>query len=191
MEKIKTRLRSTNRKLYNTLIFDLPAIISCLNCKDCKTTCYAKKAEYLYKNVYTFRMENFKLSKTKEFENIINKELENTKLKTIRIHSSGDFYSQSYIDKWTRIMKKHKDKQFYAYTKVKQLFKWPRLKNFNLISSYIHGNLNYGTKEYVEELQRKYNTFICPDTKKHRTEKICNKTCFYCMKHDNVAFIKH
>ena len=39
------------------------------------------------------------------------------KAKHIRIHMSGDFYSQSYFDMWLKLCKEHKDVEFWAYTK--------------------------------------------------------------------------
>lgn len=37
--------------------------------------------------------------------------------KAIRIHMSGDFYSQEYFDMWIKICKENKDVEFWAYTK--------------------------------------------------------------------------
>ena len=39
------------------------------------------------------------------------------KAKHIRIHMSGDFYSQSYFDMWLKLCGQHKDVEFWAYTK--------------------------------------------------------------------------
>jgi len=39
------------------------------------------------------------------------------KAKHIRIHMSGDFYSQSYFDMWVDLCKKNSDVEFWAYTK--------------------------------------------------------------------------
>ena len=40
-----------------------------------------------------------------------------SKAKAIRIHMSGDFYSQDYFDMWLRLCSEHKDVEFWAYTK--------------------------------------------------------------------------
>lgn len=39
------------------------------------------------------------------------------KAKAVRIHMSGDFYSQDYFDMWIRICRKNPDVEFWAYTK--------------------------------------------------------------------------
>ena len=39
------------------------------------------------------------------------------KADAIRIHMSGDFYSQEYFDMWLEICNNHKDVEFWAYTK--------------------------------------------------------------------------
>jgi hypothetical protein len=64
----------------------------------------------------------------------------------IRIHASGDFFSQSYFDVWLDIAKKHPDVEFWAYTKsinywVNSINKVPA--NLELTASYggKHDNL--------------------------------------------------
>ena len=39
------------------------------------------------------------------------------KCKSVRIHASGDFYSQAYFDKWISYCNENKDVEFWAYTK--------------------------------------------------------------------------
>ena len=39
------------------------------------------------------------------------------KCKSVRIHASGDFYSQAYFDKWIDYCNENKDVEFWAYTK--------------------------------------------------------------------------
>tara|TARA_R110000803_G_scaffold75455_1_gene139831 strand:+ start:4788 stop:5402 length:615 start_codon:yes stop_codon:yes gene_type:complete len=39
------------------------------------------------------------------------------KCKSVRIHSSGDFYSQEYFNKWIDFCNDNKDVEFWAYTK--------------------------------------------------------------------------
>ena len=185
-------LKNGNSKLHNRLIFDLPTGRTCLNSGSCHKTCYARKAERRFKVVLASRIRNLELSTDPvTFEKTIHDELNNAKQKFVRIHSSGDFYSQEYINSWGRIMKKTPHIQFYAYTKVKHLFKWPALKNFNLIDSMIKGQLNYGTKEYVTKLNKKHGTFLCPATMTKHEGKVCGNTCTYCMYHNNVAFLQH
>jgi len=45
----------------------------------------------------------------------------NRKDKYIRVHESGDFYSQEYLNKWIQIMKNCPDKSFLIYTQMYDL----------------------------------------------------------------------
>jgi len=64
------------------------------------------------------------------------------KIKAIRVHDSGDFYSPQYIDKWNEIAKAHPDMTFYAYTKShhpklrERLNELEKLPNFNIVQSF-------------------------------------------------------
>ena len=40
-----------------------------------------------------------------------------TKAKAVRIHASGDFYSQQYFDMWLELCRQHPEVEFWAYTK--------------------------------------------------------------------------
>jgi len=185
------RLTNGNEKLHKVLVFDLPAVLSCPNCKDCKSSCYALQAQKQYADCRVFRNTNFHLAifEIKKLQTLIEQQLKRAKINVVRIHSSGDFFSQEYIDMWTAIMKHFPNKKFYAYTKVEKLFKFKKLSNFNLITSFIGGKLNYGSIEYCNELKSHYNAFICPcgidkDIK-------CGIDCNYCVTNKNVCFLQH
>ena len=177
------------------MIFDLPAVKSCLNCSSCASTCYAVKAQRQYTDTRIFRDTNLHIflhDKELLFNLIVN-QLKRTKSKTVRLHSSGDFFSQSYINFWDNIIGMFPDIKFYAYTKVEKFFDFSKIeqnKNFNLILSFIEGNLNYGSIDYCNELNKKYNTFICPVTNGVKDIK-CGKGCNYCIDNKNVCFVEH
>ena len=189
------RLVKGNTKLYNILIFDLPAVKSCLNCSSCASSCYAVKAQRQYVDTRIFRDTNLHLflhNKELLFDLIV-EQLSNTKVTTVRLHSSGDFFSQSYIDMWDKIIGMFPNIKFYSYTKVEKLLDFSNIekhKNFNLILSFIEGNLNYGSIEYCKELNAKYGTFICPVTNGVKDIK-CGKGCNYCISNKNVCFVEH
>lgn len=190
------RLANGNSKLYNILIFDLPAVRTCLNCNDCKATCYARKAERQYTDTRIFRDCNLQLflSNRELLKELIILQLSNSKENVIRLHSSGDFFSQEYIEFWCEIIKLFPLKKFYAYTKVKGILNFHYiecLNNFNLIESYVHGNLNYGNIEYCHSLNNQYNTFICPATKESDIKFRCGLNCTYCVTKKNVCFVEH
>ena len=185
------RLTNGNEKLHKVLVFDLPAVLSCPNCKDCKKTCYAVQAQEQYEDCRVFRNTNFYMAvcEKEKLQELIVAQLKRARTNVVRIHSSGDFFSQQYIDMWTAIMKQFPNKKFYAYTKVEKLFKFKKLSNFNLITSFINGKLNYGNIEYCNELKKHYNAFICPCGIDKKVK--CGIDCNYCVTNKNVCFLQH
>ncbi len=188
------RVVKGNSKLVNILIFDIPAVKTCLNSKDCALTCYARKAQYQYTDTRVFRETNLELFKNHRewlFNNIVST-LERTKITTFRMHSSGDFFSQEYIEFWAKIVVKFPKIKFYSYTKVEKILDFSNLtnlSNFNLILSFIDGKLNYGSHEYCYEMQDKYNSFICPASA--NSDILCGRECTYCITKSNVVFPIH
>jgi len=193
------RLVKGNSKLDKSiLIFDLLAG-SKGSCKfDC-TSCYAKKAQNQYSATNIFRSVNFELAKNNIFTlyNIIRRQLKNSKQTVVRIHSSGDFFSQTYIDMWSNIISEFKHIQFYAYTKTESFFNFNHIlenDNFNLIYSFAEIDgirvLNYGDEELVKSLED-HGYFVCPATISKNNKVICGKDCKFCMTNDKVCFHIH
>ena len=96
-------LKNANKKLgKNIYAFDLPAVVSCPNSNECFKTCYANKGSYLYggtgaktSNTYNFAIalndiEYLQKELIKEIQEQNNNKRKKN-IKTIRIHSSGDF----------------------------------------------------------------------------------------------------
>jgi len=106
----------------NIPTWSLPAEKTCPNAtKDCMNNCYAKKAERMYKNTRLSRARNLNDSKRKDFVPKMSGLIKKKKSKYIRIHESGDFYSQIYLDKWFEICRKFPKKRFLAYTQMYNL----------------------------------------------------------------------
>ena len=190
------RLVKGNSKLYNILIFDLPAVKTCLNCNDCKSKCYARKAEKMYIDTRIFRDCNLQLFSSNRdlLKELIILQLSNSKENIVRIHSSGDFFSQEYIEFWCEIIKSFPLKKFYAYTKVKGILNFDyieSLNNFNIIESFINNRLNFGSIEYCNDLHTKHGAFICPATKSSDIKFRCGLNCNYCVTKKNVCFVIH
>jgi hypothetical protein len=69
------------------------------------------------------------------FELLAINDLKHIKQRTIRIHDSGDFFSQAYLDAWFRIAATFPRKRFYAYSKSLHL-DWSRCpSNLRLVQS--------------------------------------------------------
>jgi DNA repair photolyase len=106
------------------LIFNLPAIITCKPIElECHKYCYARKAERRFPNVVKARQRNFRASLKTDFVNRMVKELKNKGPKVVRIHSSGDYYSRKYINKWYTIAACCPEVVFFSYTKRDDLFR--------------------------------------------------------------------
>lgn len=119
-------LQIGNMKLpKSTAIFNLPSGMSCPGQTDlCKKICYAKKAERMYPQTLPYRLRMYELSLRKDFVSIMREEIKRVtqankkvKITTIRVHESGDFYSQAYVNKWLEISMEFTGIKFYAYTK--------------------------------------------------------------------------
>ena len=162
------RLKFGNKKLSSCIaVFDLPTSV-CLNNKLCRDKCYAKKAERIYPNVRKWRNDNLKYSKLDSFPEIISRQITSSKVKIVRIHSSGDFYSDEYVRKWAEIAKNNHDVIFYCYTKCLGKLNFDpllSLHNVNVIGSLIDGKCNFGSIEYVAGLAKdNKGAVICPAT---------------------------
>ena len=184
-----TLLKYGNAKLNNTLVFNLPA--SNEVCGRICHNCYAIKAQRIYPNVLPYRTRMLEYSQQPNFVSTIINDINScTKpFKYIRIHESGDFYSQDYINSWIDIASSFPQYTFYAYTKRLSEFDFSSFKslpNVVLINSLHFGKLNYG-KPGSEPVV----AFVCPATKLTR----CGIECTYCQtkqaQHNGVYFHIH
>jgi hypothetical protein len=120
--------------------FDIPQAVTCRGAGSCLGFCYASIGNYTYRVKQQNMLNNFYTSQTPEvFKELVSKSFEKLPryIKTIRLHSSGDFYNQEYLDTWVEIMEAHPQFRFYAYTKSLDL-DWTealKLKNFFRVQS--------------------------------------------------------
>jgi Gene product 88 len=177
--------------------------------ENCLASCYALKAERMYPSVKTRRTMNTEFAESEIFVNAMIEQLEfemarkmnQGKTLYIRIHESGDFYSQEYMNKWVEIANHFKGNRrivFMAYTKslpfVKQAFKKYGDDNVNItFKSSIWDDTKEKFKKMTNdlgmsvftalpkgELGKKY--FSCPSSEAFKgtsKEKDCG-TCKVC-----------
>ena len=179
---LKLSVSFGNKKLpKGTMIFNIPAVSTCpLRTTFCEISCYALKAEVQYKNVVPqARARNLKISKTDDFINRMSETIQkNTrKIKQIRIHESGDFYSQEYLDKWFTIARAFPDIQFYAYTKSFHLDFTGKALNFVLIASFDKTTDDLRKNFYESKAEYFDNTFTIIDAK---AKASCIADCTKC-----------
>lgn len=90
--------------------------------KNTKFRCYAASQEVLFKKTYAAHRANFDVLKGKKKSDLVKliKDSLPKKAKIIRLHASGDFFSQRYFDAWIEVAKDNPSVIFYAYTKSLQ-----------------------------------------------------------------------
>jgi hypothetical protein len=170
-QKIFNPLTYGNFKLSHTVaIFDLPAGDASLfgtcdrKCFKCYAISDAQKKNG--RDIQVKRFRNLELTKQPWFIEAILSSLGKKGITACRVHSSGDFYSQAYINKWITIAKRaatlypHID--FYAYTKrigqkgfdLNELKRQPNFTVINSLGWTYKGKqaLNYGSREQLKEL---------------------------------------
>jgi hypothetical protein len=143
-------LTSGNAKLKKTAklnkciikVFSLPAGDTCPFAGACKNWCYAKSGNYCFPAVKAKHKRNYRATHKLNFVDAILKELTEVLAKSkgkkvwIRLHDTGDFYNDSYINMWLSIMRRTPNVEFYAYTKSHVLFKNKNLPpNFTMLPS--------------------------------------------------------
>ena len=203
------RLKLGNSKLPNYVaVFDLPAGPpkeggTCLNCATCWETCYARKAQRMYPQTRRWRDTNRDLMEQAlpELFHLIFEQIQyDPKIQIVRIHSSGDFMSNQYIDYWAWLVKTMKELrpevQFYTYTKVLHKFRaaFNRLADAgcNIVDS-CNGDpdsKNFGNEQWCYAFMRNHITFTCPATFKNAETK-CMENCRHCLTSDRVIFLEH
>ena len=139
--KLKETSKKLGLKIFN---FSIPAYKSksgkvvCPFAESCVKYCYAQKGNYKrFPKVAEGMEERFLISKSINFVALMDIEINKKKADAVRIHDSGDFYNNEYIEKWVNIAMLNPNVNFYAYTKSIPLFKGRNLpKNMDVIFSF-------------------------------------------------------
>ena len=154
---------TANSKLshFGTTSFSLPAGYTCPFAKVCKSIsnrktgkirdfgdirCFQTSLETARPSVRASRWNNQELlfKKTKEemakiiLKSLAHHEFSVRPVHIMRIHDSGDFFSQEYFDAWLEVIRARPDIVFYAYTKSLPFWKQRKDEipiNFKLIAS--------------------------------------------------------
>ena len=134
--KLKELARWLELSLSQVISFDLPAGWTCSKAGICKTLvsrdtgkelragrikCYAAKAECYAPNTRRMRWYNFNELVSCEgsilkMAALLESSLPN-KVKVVRIHSSGDFFSKNYFRAWVKVATNNPNVIFFGYTK--------------------------------------------------------------------------
>ena len=197
----ETMLTSGNTKLgIKILNFNLPRT-SCLHkTPACEKYCYARRNFWNVNSVKKSMQSNFDLSKSNNFIKHISAQITYRKIKDgikyIRIHSSGDFYCQTYFDHWNEIAKEHPDTVFLAYTRNYDIDFSNRADNFKIYFSIDDTtekvNPTINLKAYViDKGPVKKHMLKIPETNSFMCDSKCKKCKFCYLSNMNVTFVKH
>lgn len=204
--------RYENQKVKNTLIFDLPAAVTC---RGVCTGCYALKAERMYSNTRIMRLYHYIIMvycqhdidfKTWLVDYITDFLKNHNKLgyTIVRLHASGDFFNSEYLNFWLAIAKNTTNYNIVFYTYSKQLNNGmidainTYHSNFNIIKSIINIDnkhfINFGSKEYIQNISNKLKeagkSFHVCDYGANSAH-VCMGNCHACLYNDIVLFNKH
>lgn len=133
----KDSLMTFGNKKMTIPLFNIPAVSTCSGSTEfCRKYCYAKSSEELFPSVKAKRARNLIASKASDFVSRVISELQGVKfIPYVRIHESGDFYSQEYLEKWYEICKAFPERKFLAFTKCFKLDFSKKPDNLNLYYS--------------------------------------------------------
>lgn len=131
---MKNLLSNANSKLMKDGIFhwSIPAFVSktgfltCPGARDCIKGCYARQGFHGMSWVQNAKEQRLAAALTPGFIDRMSEEITRRKVRVLRIHDAGDFYSESYLVDWLTIADLQPRVQFYAYTKMIPLFKTGR-----------------------------------------------------------------
>lgn len=147
LSKGNAKLVKTSGEEYKVIGFGIPADMTivddsgysfntCPGATACRSVCYAKQGRYAMPNVMAARLNNLHESMKESFvEDMVKALTKARSYNVVRIHDSGDFYSQSYFDKWVAIAEALPQRIFYAYTKNHTLNMANKPDNLRIVRS--------------------------------------------------------
>ena len=120
--------------------FNLPPVSTCPAKGVCATWCYATAGLQWMLSGFKKRVAAYKATQLDDFATVMVAHLISEKVRILRVHDSGDFYSPQYLAMWCAIAEKLPHVKFYAYTKQIILVKLFRRmgaipKNLNIVQS--------------------------------------------------------
>ena len=124
--KLKKTSKLAMRRVLN---FGIPAYksttgkITCPFADECVKYCYARKGTFRWPNTINAYEHRFRIARSPDFENIMNAALLIKNPHFVRVHDSGDYFSEKYMDRWFSIMRANPGIKFYSYTNSVLLMK--------------------------------------------------------------------
>jgi Gene product 88 len=96
----------------------LPPISTCPGASLlCSSVCYATRGRYIFPSVRERLRANLDASKRPDFARRLVQEIRRRGVRTLRIHSAGDFYDARYTRAWLRVVSQCPQTVCYTYTR--------------------------------------------------------------------------
>ena len=133
----------------------------------CRKQCYAHAAEVQYPRVLPCRLRNLKASRSKGFVvDMASAIKRRRKVTFFRIHESGDFYSQKYLNSWFDICRLLPKTRFLTFTKSYDLDYSKCPKNLVIMFSVFPdtdlSKVPSGPRAYAGAMSKRRRTIECP-----------------------------
>lgn len=201
---LKIRFQDGNKKLSASesiafVIWSLPAVLTCPGATvECMRNCYARRDER-FTGTRSSRLINFILSRQDDFEDRLTDAIRDKiytkagKLRkpyqgkeiVFRLHESGDFYSDRYMQIWFRVAAKFPEITFFTYTKSFRMYE----RNMHLIPKNFLVRASIWSDTTIEELQTIarckmpiYTAFTASEMEKAIAAGVHECTCESCTK---------
>jgi len=185
---MKTLLTTHNSKLGEFIpCFNIPVLSTCPGKTPlCKVYCYARRHHYAMKSIKNKLRYNLCHSKKPEFVDRIITEIKGYHyfvqskggvLNRIRLHSSGDFYNQDYLNKWIYIARQFPEINFTGYTRSYMLDFSDLPANLILFYS-----TDKTTRKFPQQSMRRAYIAHARDINLYRGFPVCSSKCYKCRK---------
>jgi len=93
----------------------------CLQGREGKPACYTLRNNFLFSSVIRAAEERYKLSKRNDFSDRMIEEINKKDVDFFRLHASGDFYSEEYVEKIAKVVENCPDTLFRTTTRRRDL----------------------------------------------------------------------
>jgi len=187
----------------NVLVWNLPPVACCPGASECLCYCY-NADERTDKFPITKWCVNWYWTLYRPQESLILMEsrIKSTSNPVIRIHSSGDFYSNEYINLWIKIIDNNPQAKFWAYTRswrvtdlLPSLEELHSLKNLQLFASADKDSLIPPPRGWryclVGTSERHPNLLNCPEQYDSNNLSCVNCRICYSNHTESIYFTMH
>ena len=192
-------IKGNSKMGQNVYLYNLPAKDTCTPTHWClygrngKPACYALRNNFCLPTVIEAAKKRLEISKQPDFVEKMSEFIRDKKVNYFRMHSSGDFYSNEYVQKWLEIAKNCPDTLFRSSTRRLDLT--DSIIELNSLSNVIiresldldrpeqQTSLPFSALAHLPIVQRE-SCYKCPND--------CDKCGFSCWKNRwNTCFDEH